>query len=95
MNRIIFNEVYAIIKNMEKIYIDMIDKDYLDFIKSNMIPEKEIKIDMKKSLLKQNLHPETFEMIAAINLEFWNKREDVQDYLINKYLKNDGGEKNA
>ena len=95
MEDIIYNEVYAILNSMDKIYIDLIDKEYLNFIKSRMIKDKEISIDYNKPLLEQGLHSETFDIIADINLTYWKKNESSKEYLINKYQENEKGDNNV
>ena len=95
MGKLIYNEVYEILKSMDDIYIKKIDKDYLNFIKINIIKDNKIKIDYNKSLLEQGLHPETFDIIADINLTYWMNDELSKKILLKKYQENEFGEENV
>ena len=76
MEKIVYNEVYAILNSMDEKYMNMIDEDYIEFIKMNMNPMIEVNINQGKGLLDQNLHQETFDIIAGINLSYWSKNEE-------------------
>ena len=95
MENIIYNEVYAILKSMDEIYIKLIDKEYIEFIKNNMVKNKNIIINHDKPLLEQGLHSETFDIIADINLTYWMNNKYNKEYLLNKYQENEKGEFNV
>ena len=95
MEEIIYNEVYAILKSMDEKFINMIDEDYIEFIKMNMIPNIEVDLNQEKGLLEQNLHQETFDIIAGINLLYWSKDEELNKLLIEQYYRNENGDTNV
>ena len=64
-------EVDEILKYIESKFITKIPKDILEVIKNNKAPNVVFKYNITKSLIEQNVHKETLEILSYINYNFW------------------------
>ena len=60
------SEVNAILINSEQSIINMIPNKFLDFIKKNMNQSCDVKINLNKSILEQDISSEAKSIIALI-----------------------------
>lgn len=64
------SEVNAILINSEQSIINMIPNKFLDFIKKNMNQSYDVKINLNKSILEQNISNEAKSIIALIYRDY-------------------------
>lgn len=73
-------EVDEILKYIESKFISKIPKDILDVIKNNKAPNVIFKYNVTKSLIEQNVHKETLEILSYINYNFWMNETKKQQF---------------
>ena len=69
-------EVSEIIKYMPKEYQKKIPKDMIDFFKSQIVKDYEVKIDPNN-------------IIAMLNIKYWCPNQKIRNQLIKKYNENE------
>lgn len=82
----VYSEVYEILKNIRKEYIDELPKEVYDNIERNRDDEYIPNIDKDKTLDEQDIMNETKDVIASLRLEYWCKNEIEREEFI-KLLK--------
>ena len=82
-------EVSEIIKYMPKEYQKKIPKDMIDFFKSQIVKDYEVKIDPNNIFDKTRLKEETLNIIAMLNIKYWCPNQKIRNQLIKKYNPND------
>lgn len=82
-------EVSEIIKYMPKEYQKKIPKDMIDFFKSQIVKDYEVKIDPNNIFDKTRLKEETLNIIAMLNIKYWCPNQKIRNQLIKKYNENE------
>ena len=83
-----YSEVYAIISKMNKKYMQMLPISFQEIIIEEMDNNYVPNIDSNIPLTEQKLYPETYTILAMINLNYWCKDENHKNELIELYRKN-------
>lgn len=86
---VIYSEVYEIINNMDKKYIEKIPKKMLELIESERNLEYEPNIKANIPLEQQNLNKKTLAFLAMLNLKYWCEDENHKKELVKLYTQND------
>lgn len=84
----VYSEVYEILKNIRKEYIDELPKEVYDNIERNRDDEYIPNIDKDKTLDEQDIMNETKDVIASLRLEYWCKNEIEREKFIKLLKKN-------
>lgn len=89
--KIIYSEVFEILKNIDKEMVMKIPNDVLKIIKSNRDPNYNKHINWNKKLSEQNLQKETINIIGFLNYNYWcdttEKKEKYQNIVLNNKYK--------
>lgn len=85
----VYSEVYEILKNIRKEYIDKLPKEVYDNIERNRDDEYIPKIDKDKTLDEQDIMNETKDVIASLRLEYWCKNEIEREEFIKLLKRNE------
>ena len=78
--RQVYSEVLEVLRHMEKIYIDKIPKKIIMFFYDNCSLDYEFR--MTKSIGEENLHPNTLNILAILNMNYWSKNKSKEDLLM-------------
>lgn len=73
-------EVDEILGHIEEEFISKIPKDILEVIKNNKAPNVVFKYNITKSLIEQNVHKETLEILSYINYNFWMNESKKSEF---------------
>lgn len=83
-----YNEVLAVLDNMETKYKEKIPKDLIAFFKRNSVQYYHVKINPEIPLNEQNLNRKTLNILAILNLTYWCD-SDKKKKLIKNYTDNE------
>lgn len=78
--RQVYSEVLEVLRHMEKIYIDKIPKKIIMFFYDNCSLDYDFR--MTKSIGEETLHPNTLNILAIINLNYWSKNKSKDELLM-------------
>jgi hypothetical protein len=81
-----YSEVLEVLRHMDKLYVDKIPKKIIMFFYDNCSLDYEFK--MTKIIGEQEFKPQTLDLLAILNLNYWTKTATKED-LIMKYSLND------
>ena len=84
-----YAEVDSILGLMDTKYIVEIPKQLREMFKSKKSNDYKKAIVANKPLQEQNLNPETLEILAVLNYNYWCKDEYKKKELLDLYCKND------
>lgn len=84
-----YAEVDSILGLMDTKYIVEIPKQLREMFKSKKSNDYKKAIVANKPLQEQNLNPETLEILAVLNYNYWCKDENKKKELLDLYCKND------
>lgn len=76
-----YSEVLEVLRHMDKLYVNMIPKKIIMFFYDNCSLDYEFR--MTKSIGEENLKPKTLDLLALLNLNYWAKTKDKDDFVIN------------
>lgn len=79
--RQVYSEVLEVLRHMEKIYIDKIPKKIIMFFYDNCSLDYEFR--MTKSFGEEKLHPNTLNILAILNMNYWSKNKSKEELLMN------------
>ncbi len=79
--RQVYSEVLEVLRHMEKYYIEKIPKKIIMFFYDNCSLDYEFR--MTKSIGEENLHPNTLNILAVLNMNYWSKNKSKDDLLMN------------
>ena len=78
--RQVYSEVLEVLRHMEKFYIEKIPKKIIMFFYDNCSLDYEFR--MTKSIGEENLHPNTLNILAVLNMNYWSKNKSKDDLLM-------------
>lgn len=79
--RQVYSEVLEVLRHMEKIYIEKIPKKIIMFFYDNCSLDYEFR--MTKSIGEEKLHPNTLNILAVLNMNYWSKNKSKDELLMN------------
>ena len=79
--RQVYSEVLEVLRHMEKFYIEKIPKKIIMFFYDNCSLDYEFR--MTKSIGEENLHPNTLNILAVLNMNYWSKNKSKDELLMN------------
>ena len=83
-----YSEVYQIVNMMEKIYLDRIPKNVLDFLDGARDKEYQPIIEVNKPLNEQKLQRYTMVLLAILDLNYWCDSEEEKQELLDMFNRN-------
>ena len=83
-----YSEVYQIVNMMEKIYLDKIPKNVLDFLDEARDKEYQPIIEINKPLNEQKLQRYTMVLLAILDLNYWCDSEEEKRELLDMFNRN-------
>lgn len=83
-----YSEVYQIVNMMEKIYLDKIPKNVLDFLDEARDKEYQPIIEINKPLNEQKLQRYTMVLLAILDLNYWCDSEEEKQELLDMFNRN-------
>ena len=86
---IYYAEVYYILNYLGTEYIQKLPEKLRDLIENTRDKNYQFVFDETKTLSGQNFKQETRDLIAALNLIYWEKDEPKKQELMQKYKEND------
>lgn len=78
--REVYSEVLEVLRHMDKIYVNRIPKKIIMFFYDNCSLDYEFR--MTKSLGEENLKEKTLDLLALLNLNYWTKTKNKDEFLI-------------
>lgn len=78
-----FKEVLYILQNAENELVEKIPQKFIDFLKNNMNKDYQINISTNVEIDKQNLLPETEEILTLIYRIYWATDEEKIEFCNN------------
>ena len=82
--RQVYSEVLEVLRHMDKIYVEKIPKDLIMFFYDNCSLDYEFR--MTKSIGEENLNPNTLNILALLNMNYWSKGKSkeqlIMDYAV-------------
>ena len=78
--RQVYSEVLEVLRHMEKIYIEKIPKKIIMFFYDNCSLDYEFR--MTKSIGEEKLHPNTLNILAVLNMNYWSENKSKDDLLM-------------
>lgn len=87
--RCAYTEVYIVLENMPKEYVNKIPKKIIDLLKESKIENYEINIDKKKIIDRTKLSKQALTIIAMLNYRYWCPNKNVKERLYKNYAKNE------
>ena len=78
--RQVYSEVLEVLRHMDKIYVEKIPKDLIMFFYDNCSLDYEFK--MTKSIGEENLHPNTLNILALLNMNYWSKGKSKEQLIM-------------
>ena len=75
------SQTLEILNYMDKKYIDMIPKKFIEFLESNKLPNYITNIDCTKKLSKTGLRRKTKSLLAIIYLNYWCDSNQKNNYI--------------
>ena len=91
MNGRVYSEVNFILENLGEEYISKIPQKLLDIIKTKKIKSYEPKIDINKSLCKQNVERDTIVLLTMIYYNYWCENDEEKKELLQILMENGSG----
>lgn len=82
--RQVYSEVLEVLRHMEKIYIDKIPQKIIMFFYDNCSLDYDFR--MTKSIGEEKLHPNTLNILAILNMNYWSKNKSKEELLMNYAL---------
>lgn len=79
--RQVYSEVLEVLRHMEKFYIEKIPRKIIMFFYDNCSLDYEFR--MTKSIGEENLHPNTLNILAVLNMNYWSKNKSKDELLMN------------
>lgn len=76
-----YSEVLEILRHMDKFYVNMIPKKIIMFFYDNCSLDYEFR--MTKSIGEENLKDKTLDLLALLNLNYWAKTSNKDDFIMN------------
>ena len=83
-----YSEVYQIVNMMEKIYLDKIPKNVIDFLDEARDKEYQPIIEVNKPLNEQKLQRYTMVLLAILDLNYWCDSEEEKQELLDMFNRN-------
>ncbi len=84
-----FNDLWAILENLDKSLLERFPEKLITFIKDSRDPEVKSDIDSTIPLTEQELSPATRSMLAALNLTYWATNDDDRWGLADRLHRNE------
>lgn len=76
-----YSEVLEVLRHMDKLYVNMIPKKIIMFFYDNCSLDYEFR--MTKSIGEENLKSKTLDLLALLNLNYWAKTTNKEDFVMN------------
>ena len=76
-----YSEVLEVLRHMDKLYVNMIPKKIIMFFYDNCSLDYEFR--MTKSIGEENLKAKTLDLLALLNLNYWAKTTNKEDFVMN------------
>ena len=89
--RQVYSEVLEVLRHMEKFYIEKIPKKIIMFFYDNCMLDYEFR--MTKSIGEENLHPNTLNILAVLNMNYWSKNKSKDDLLMSYAMLDESSQK--
>ncbi len=91
--KIIYREVYSILKLLGSQYIDKIPKSLYDMIRSNITNTRDLEYKSLKEINKNNIQKKSLAIVALIHISYWceseKEKEELNQIFMDNFIKNE------
>lgn len=74
-------ETLDILKNMDKIYVEKIPEDFMNFLKQNKAEEYRANLDHRLKINEMDLKEQTKDILTVIYLNYWCNDDEKMEYI--------------